>query len=42
MTACVTAVPPRERFVTLHYSAATNAAIARCLRESILAGFQSS
>jgi hypothetical protein len=42
MTGCVTAVPPAERFVALHYSAATNAAIAGCLRESIAGGFQSS
>lgn len=31
MTDCVRQVPAAQRFVTLHYSAATNAAIARCL-----------
>jgi hypothetical protein len=35
MTDCVTKVNPAERFVTLHYSPITNAAIARCLRDSI-------
>ena len=35
MTACVRRVPAERRFVTLHYSAATNAAIATCLRDEI-------
>jgi hypothetical protein len=35
MTACVRKVSPSERFVTLHYSPATNATIAMCLRDSI-------
>jgi hypothetical protein len=35
MTACVSKISPSERFVTLHYSPATNAAIARCLRDSV-------
>jgi hypothetical protein len=36
MTECVSRVSPAERFVTLHYSAVTNAAIARCLRDAVL------
>lgn len=35
MTSCVDKVDPAERFVVLHYSAMTNAAIAECLREAI-------
>jgi hypothetical protein len=41
MTDCVAAVEPRERFVALHYSAVTNAAVALCLRDAIDAGFES-
>jgi hypothetical protein len=37
MTECVRRVNPAERFVIRHYSAVTNAAIAECLRDSILA-----
>jgi len=36
MTTCVSKVRPPQRFVTLHYSPVTNAAIARCLRDAIL------
>lgn len=35
MTDCVNRVDPAERFAILHYSAATNLAVARCLRDSI-------
>jgi hypothetical protein len=35
MTDCVSKISPDERFVTRHYSSATNAAIARCLKDSI-------
>jgi len=35
MTDCVMKVSPSERLVTLHYSPASNAAIARCLRDFI-------
>jgi hypothetical protein len=35
MTDCVSKVNPPERFVTLHYSPVTNAAIAKCLVNSI-------
>ena len=35
MTACLGKVKPSERFVTLHYSSAANAAIAKCLRAEI-------
>lgn len=35
MTDCVSRVDPGERFAVLHYSAATNLAVARCLRDSI-------
>ena len=35
MTECVGRVSPEDRFVTLHYSPATNAAVAECLRSSI-------
>jgi GDSL-like Lipase/Acylhydrolase len=38
LTQCVDAVAPEERFVALHYSAATNAAIARCLADEIRSG----
>jgi hypothetical protein len=39
---CVSQVPEGERFVALHYSAASNAAVAGCLREALARGFQSS
>jgi hypothetical protein len=42
MTGCVGAVSPAERFIALHYSARTNAAVAGCLRDAIAAGFESS
>ena len=42
LTGCVEAVPAPDRFVALHYSARTNAAVARCLRDAIAAGFESS
>jgi hypothetical protein len=42
LTDCVRAVSPDARFVALHYSASSNAAVARCLREAIASGFQSS
>jgi hypothetical protein len=35
MTDCVNRVDPAERFAILHYSAATNLAVARCLHDSI-------
>jgi hypothetical protein len=35
MTSCVSKISPGERFVNRHYSPATNAAVARCLRDSI-------
>ena len=35
MTECVSRVNPSERFVVLHYSATTNAAIAKCLRAPV-------
>ena len=35
MTGCVSRVDPSKRFVVRHYSQATNAAIAECLRDSI-------
>jgi hypothetical protein len=35
MAACVSQVNPADRFVRLHYSPATNSAIAGCLRESM-------
>jgi len=38
LTQCVDAVAPEERFVALHYSAATNAAVARCLADEIRRG----
>jgi hypothetical protein len=38
LTPCVDRVPPAERFAALHYSAATNAAIARCLADEIRSG----
>jgi hypothetical protein len=41
LTACVGAVSPGERFVALHYSPRTNAAVAACLRDAIAAGFES-
>jgi hypothetical protein len=37
MTSCVSKINPAERFVIRHYSPATNAAIAECLRDSIRA-----
>lgn len=33
MTSCVARVPDSDRFTNLHYSAATNAAVARCLAQ---------
>jgi hypothetical protein len=42
LTGCVGTVSPGERFVALHYSARTNAAVAGCLRDAIAAGFESS
>ena len=33
MTSCVARVPDADRFTNLHYSAATNAAVARCLAQ---------
>lgn len=41
LTACVEGVLPAERFVALHYSARTNAAVAGCLRDAIARGFAS-
>jgi hypothetical protein len=41
LTACVGTVSPDERFVVLHYSARTNAAVAACLGDAIAAGFES-
>jgi len=38
MTDCVSRVRPTERFGRLHYSAATNAAVAKCLRDWITVG----
>jgi hypothetical protein len=38
LTGCVDRVAPEERFAALHYSAATNAAIARCLADEIRSG----
>jgi hypothetical protein len=35
LTDCVGRVPPAERFVALHYSGRTNAAVAKCLRKSV-------
>jgi hypothetical protein len=35
MTACVEQIAPADRFVVLHYSAATNAAIAKCLQPAL-------
>jgi hypothetical protein len=35
MTTCVGRVPPAQRFVTIHYSPSTNAAVARCLRDAL-------
>jgi hypothetical protein len=35
MTSCVNQVNPAERYVRIHYSPATNVAIARCLLDSI-------
>jgi hypothetical protein len=35
MTDCVNRVNPAKRFAILHYSAATNLAVARCLRDAI-------
>lgn len=37
MTECVSRIDSRTRFVVLHYSAATNAAVARCLHERLVA-----
>jgi hypothetical protein len=41
MIPCVGRVPAAQRFVALHYSAASNAAVAGCLREALASGFQS-
>jgi hypothetical protein len=41
MIPCVGRVPVAQRFVALHYSAASNAAVAGCLREALASGFQS-
>ena len=41
MTKCVDNVAANDRFVALHYSPTTNAAIARCLHEAITSGFES-
>jgi hypothetical protein len=41
MTDCVSKVRPTERFITGHYSPATNAAVAGCLRSSIREASQS-
>ena len=38
LTPCVDGVAPEERFVALHYSAATNAAIARCIADELRSG----
>ena len=38
MTDCVSRMSPAERFVRLHYSPVTNAAVAKCLRDSIAEG----
>ena len=35
MTSCVETVDPKVRFVILHYSAQTNAAVARCVRQQL-------
>jgi len=35
MTNCVSRVPPDERFVALHYSPSSNAAVAGCLRDAL-------
>jgi hypothetical protein len=35
MTSCVSQVSPAERFVILHYSSVTNAAVANCLLDVI-------
>ncbi len=42
MTRCVDSVSAADRFVALHYSARTNAAVAECLREAIATGFATS
>jgi hypothetical protein len=41
MIPCVGRVAEDQRFVALHYSAASNAAVAGCLREALASGFQS-
>jgi hypothetical protein len=41
LTPCVETVPPAARFVALHYSPATNAAVARCVHDAITSGFKS-
>ena len=41
MIPCVSKVPPTDRFVALHYSPASNAAVATCLRDALIAGFKS-
>ncbi|HUM17704.1 MAG TPA: hypothetical protein VL086_18575, partial [Candidatus Nitrosotalea sp.] len=42
LTACVAAVPEPDRFVALHYSPVSNAAVAGCLRDALTRGFRSS
>jgi hypothetical protein len=42
LTACVGTVSAGERFLALHYSPRTNAAVAGCLRDAIAGGFESS
>ncbi|HEX2439579.1 MAG TPA: hypothetical protein VHT71_14820 [Methylomirabilota bacterium] len=41
MTPCADTVPADARFVALHYSPATNAAIARCLHAALTSAFES-
>jgi hypothetical protein len=40
MTGCVSNVTPTERFLKGHYSPVTNAAVAKCLRDSIREGLR--
>ena len=41
LTTCIDSIPADGRFVALHYSPATNAAVARCLRAALTSGFES-
>ena len=41
MIPCVSQVPADQRFVALHYSATSNAAVAGCVRDVLASGFQS-